>query len=92
MQTIKYQSLQTLLKPPNEEPDEIKIQVLKEEYMDVDVKKKEGFNFCSVVFKADHVKEELIKQEMSWPPSLLTLATGANSFTFLVFYVFISNR
>ena len=77
------------MKPPNEEPDERKIQVLKEEYMDVDVKKKEGFNFGSVVFKAEHAKEELIKQEMPLPPALVTLATGANSFTFSLFYAFI---
>ena len=36
----------------------------KENDTEIDEIKKEGFNFGRVVFKTEHVKEEIIKQEM----------------------------
>ena len=114
---IVEQKLQIARKPSDTERQEAKIQVLKEEKpMQVDELKKEGFNFGSVVFKAEETikqekpiqvdefkrerfnfcsdfgsiafkTEETIKQEKPWLPTLLTLTTGMNQFTILVFYV-----
>ena len=83
--------MQDSWQPLNKELREAKIKVLKEEYMEADEIKKECFQFGSVVFKTKDAKEEFIKKERQWLPSLLTLATGINSVIFLVIYVFIYN-
>ena len=89
---IKYQSMETSWKPTDEELVEPKIKVPRvEEDMEVDEMKKESFKFGSVVFKTKDVKEEVIKQEKPWLPSLFTLATGTNSLTFSIFYDSIQN-
>ena len=76
LQTVKYQSIYTSWKPPEEEVDENQ-----EEIMEVDDNQKEGFNSGNVAFRKEHVKEELMNQEMSWPPSLLSLAKGTDDIT-----------
>ena len=80
--------METPWKPSNEDLCETKIKVLKEEQdMEVDAKEEKVFNFGSVVFKTKDVKQE--KPSL---PSLLTLVTGTNSFTFSLFYVLFKNR
>ena len=65
-------------KPSDVKSHKTKIKVPKKENdTEIDEIKKDGFG--RVVFKTEHVKEELIKQEMSWPPSLLSLAAGTSA-------------
>ena len=71
--------MQTSWKPLDEKLHETKIKVLKKEDMEIDEVKKESFQFGRV--KTNDVKGEVIKQEKTWLPSLLTLTLGTDKIT-----------